>query len=272
MGDTIRPAQKKSTKGSTPIWKRIDDFVKFNSYALVIGISLSFLFLYAKLANLADVVENTLVKNTQFIKEDIGHPIFLSATGQVIVAKRSPLSYSDPRIISYIQNYILDDLVGGVVKLSGNYTATYSSGDDMLRKYSGFKDFSVRFLREDSSMLLPYVNNLFLAIKEDTLPNYINVVSSRMEGYSVKKLSRKDGGDGLTHIRGRVIGRTVVKSWIEDLKKWDTRDMEMSIPFELVVNVPEYADIGNPFGFHFVEIEVPLLKKPSAREVLNGKS
>ena len=266
-----RQTEKKTSGMTTPMWKRIDDFVKYNSWALVAMVALSFLYVSSTIGDLADTVEKTLVKNTRFIRENIGHPIFLSATGQVVVAEKTPLSFSDARIREYILNSLFDNLVAGTVRVSKNYKVQYSDGDDILKRYNRFRNFYGRFLHGDPSQLRDYAKNLYLAITEDTLPNYINVVDSHISNYQIKKVAINEGGDGLTHISGMAVGHVVVKSWIADLNQWDTRETMLNIRFSIVADPAKYADIGNPFGFFFTDLDIPITKKPTARSIINEK-
>ena len=248
------------------IWKRINRFVQYNTYAITAGILLTFVFLDMKIGSLSDRVEETLVKNTDYIKRNIGHPIFLSATGQVIVAKKSPMSYYDDRFKQYLVNNITDRLIMGLVRLSGNYKIRYYNGKDILKKNKEIKAFIDNFLAGRSHALIKYADSLYLAMVEKRLPEYIDILNAKTNNYSV----RKDPHDGKTHISFTLEIRAIIKSWIKDLGRWDTREISIRIPAELIIDPSRYANIGNPFGIYFKEIDIPAILKPTPNAVMQN--
>lgn len=248
------------------ISQRINNFIRANSYVLTVGIILTFFVLNMRLSSLADEVERTLVKNTEYIKRNLSTPIFLSATGQVLTVKKSPMGFEDERFKSYLSNLISDVFITGLIKLSSNYSIPFTKAEDIITKNKRFHEFFTNYAEPEASKEL--IDALYWSVLEGRLPEYVDLIGSKIVKY---KITQVDQGD-LPAIEGRIIFTAVAKSWIVDMSKWDTRTINISIDFSLTVDVFKYANTLNPFGVHFTSISMPIPNKPSGRFIVNEKN
>ncbi|HHO42403.1 MAG TPA: hypothetical protein ENN12_03485 [Epsilonproteobacteria bacterium] len=251
--------KKKITLGNEEIWKKINRFVQHNTYVLTGGLIFTFLFLNYKIGSIADTMNETLVQNTHYIKKNISHPIFLSATGQVIVADKSPMSYYDERFKQYLVNNITDNLIVGLVKISNNFTQKYNGAEDLINRYDRFNYFIKEFTNGNKQVISQFANSLYLSIIENKLPEYIDIIGTKIETYTVREDKEKSGK---TYFEGKISIEAVVKSWIPAKAEWDTRRIEFKVGYKMEADPARYAHIGNPFGINFTSLDIPVILKP----------
>jgi hypothetical protein len=257
-----------SDKNSS-IFAKINDFITLNSFALfllVLGVWLHQIFVVGATVK---ELESNQYKMVKYLQENVNKIYFLSASGMAITATKSEVSYSDERFKSYIVNEIVDKLVAGNIVLSSNYKITYASANDLVIKNHRINDFYGRFIKPDGSVLAAYARALHRAIVDGKYPEYINVLSQSYEKFVVRKPTEES--QFKTKIDATLKLTLLVKSWIRDLKKWDTREVEIRVPFIAVIDVERYVNIGNPFGVHFEKLDLPIIHKPTATQIMEGK-
>lgn len=242
--------------------QKINNFVRTNAYVLTIGIALTFVVLNMRLSSLADKIEETLVKNTEYIKKNISTPVFLSATGQVLTIKKSPMGYDDERFKGYIKNLLSDIFVVGLVKLSSNYSIRFKKAEDIIIQNKRFKEFFTDFTNLEAGKEL--IDTLYWSVVEGRLPEYVDLTDSNIEKFRIKKTDKDDP----TVIEGNILFSAVAKSWIVDMSKWDTRAIKIRFNFTLVIDVFKYGNVSNPFGIHFTSISMPIPNKPKGRGII----
>jgi len=258
-----------SQNKNTSIIAKISDFVSLNAFVLMLIMFAIWVHQVYVVGGTVQRVENRQAAMIKYLKENVNKVYFLSASGMAITATRSEVSYTDPRFKGYIANEIIDKLISGNIVLSSNYKVTYVSGDEILSKNDRIKDFYTRFVSPHKAVLTPYLRTIHRAVVDGRYPEYINVLTHRYTSYTIRKPDEKNGFK--TSIKGSISLNVLVKSWIRELKQWDTREVSMSVPFELYIDVDKYVNIGNPFGIHFSSIKLPVLKKPTATQVVEGK-
>jgi len=266
MKNNIRAS---SQNKNTSIIAKISDFVSLNAFALLlllVAIGLHQIYVVGGAAQRVEQRQNAMVK---YLKENVNKVYFLSASGMAITATRSEVSYTDPRFKAYIANEIIEKLISGNIVLSSNYKVTYASGDEILTKNKRIHDFYTRFASPDKAVLTPFVRALHRAVVDGRYPEYINVLERSYTKYTITKPNEENGFK--TVISGGISMNALVKSWIRELKQWDTREVTIQVPFELYIDVSKYVNIGNPFGIHFSSIKLPVLQKPTATQVAQGK-
>jgi len=258
-----------SQNKNSSIIAKINDFVSLNSFALVLIILAVWIHQVYVVGNTIERVENRQAAMIKYLKENVNKVYFLSASGMAITATRSEVSYTDERFKAYIANEIINSLLSGNIVLSSNYKVTYVSGNDILKKNDRINDFYKRFVAPHESVLSVFTRALHRAVVDGRYPEYINTMSHKYTNYTIVKPNEKNGYKQVIH--GGLAVNVLVKSWIRELKQWDTREVTLNIPFKLYIDVEKYANIGNPFGIHFTSIKVPVLQKPTATQVSEGK-
>jgi hypothetical protein len=254
---------------NTSIIAKISDFVSLNAFALlllILAIWVHQVYVVGATVERVEMRQNAMVK---YLKENVNKVYFLSASGMAITATRSEVSYTDERFKSYIANEIIDKLISGNIVLSSNYKITYVSGDEIITKNKRINDFYTRFVSPDKAVLTPFVRALHRAVVDARYPEYINVLTHKYTQYTIQKPNEKNGYR--TTIKGGLQLTVLVKSWIREVKQWDTREVSLNIPFTLYIDVAKYVNIGNPFGIHFTSVKLPVLHKPTATQVVEGK-
>lgn len=199
------------------------------------------------------------------LKENLGKVHFLSASGQHVVGNRYEVGYEDDRFKQYLKNIILDNLVQGLSELTNGFTVVFRNGAEIKKKNERFAYFEKTFVPKGSNLLGLYRNSLHRIVVEGRLPEYISLSSSKFIHYYVERKTKEQQNN--PHLKGSLSVKVFLKSWIKELKVWDTREVTMNIPFEAVVDIEKYANIGNPFGISFIELEIPTILKPKASDV-----
>lgn len=248
---------------------KISDFVSLNAFALLLLIFAVWAHQVYVVGGTVERVEKRQAAMIKYLKENVNKVYFLSASGMAIAVERSTVSYTDRRFKAYIANEIIDKLISGNVVLSSNYKVTYKSGEEILEKNRRIHNFYSRFVAPDKEVLRPFVRALHRAVVDARYPEYINVLESSYTRYTITKPNEENGFK--TTIQGGINLKVLVKSWIRELKQWDTREVALSVPFTCTIDVGKYVNMGNPFGIHFSSITIPVLQKPTATQVAEGK-
>jgi len=266
MKSNIRAS--KQDKNSSIIAK-ISDFVSLNAFVLMLIMFAIWIHQIYVVGGTVQRVENRQAAMIKYLKENVNKVYFLSASGMAISAKKSKVSYTNDRFKAYIANEIIYNLINGNVMLSSNYKITYLSGDEILKKNQNINDFYTRFVAPNKEVLTSYLRSLHRTVVDGRYPEYINTLSRKYTKYIIQKPNKQNGFK--TVITANLSLNILVKSWIREFKRWDTREIPMNIPFKLYIDVAKYVNIGNPFGIHFINLQVPILKKPTATQVQTGK-
>jgi len=254
---------------NTSIIAKISDFVSLNAFVLMLIMFAIWVHQVYVVGSTVDRVEKRQSAMIKYLKENVNKVYFLSASGMAITATRSEVSYTDERFKSYIANEIIDKLISGNIVLSSNYKVTYVSGEDILTKNDRINNFYKRFVAPHTVVLSTFTRALHRAVVDGRYPEYINVLSHRYTSYIIQKPNKENGFK--TIIKASLSLNVLVKSWIRELKQWDTREVVLNVPFEFYIDVVKYVNIGNPFGIHFQSIKLPVLQKPTATQVAEGK-
>lgn len=214
-----------------------------------------------------DEALGTIKEHGSLLKENLGKVHFLSASGQHVVGDRYEVGYEDDRFKLYVKNVILDNLVQGLAELSNGFSVKFKNGKEINKKNERFVYFEGTFLPKEKDILKLYRDSLYRSTVEGRLPEYISISGSKFLSYSVLKNSvdRKSA----PQIEAKMKVKVFLKSWIKELKKWDTREDEIIIPFKAEINVEKYANIGNPFGIRFINIKIPTILKPRASDIVS---
>ena len=258
----------KSNKDDS-IFAKINDFISLNSFVLlllILGIWLHQVFIVGSTVNELQQNQNRMI---HYLKKNVNKVYFLSASGMAITATKSKVSYADERFKSYLVNEITDSLIGGNIVLSSNYKITYASANELITKNKRINHFFKRLVKPHGSVMAPYARSLHRAIVEGKYPEYINVISHRYDKFVIRKPSKETNFK--TKIEATIVLRLLVKSWVRDLKEWDTREVPLRINFDVIVDVDKYANIGNPFGVHFKSLDIPIIHKPTGTEIMDAK-
>jgi len=264
----VNKRASKSNKNSSIVAK-INDFITLNSFALFLLVLAVWFHQIFVVGTTVKELEANQYKMVKYLKDNVDKVYFLSASGMAITATKSEVSYADERFKSYMVNEITDKLMYGNIVISTNYKVTYKSGSELVLKNKRINDFFTRFVKPHGNVLAPYARSLHRAMVEGRYPEYINVLSQQYTKYIITKPSEATGYK--TKIDATIKLNLLVKSWIRDLKKWDTREVKIIIPFVVLIDVAKYANIGNPFGIHFVELKLPVIHKPTATQIMEGK-
>lgn len=242
---------------------KINNFMQVNSYAFSIGILLTFFVLNYRLSTLAAVVEDTLVENTRYIKKNIGHPIFLTASGRFLVANKTEMGYYHERFKNNISSTVSNALVTGLIKLSDNYKIKFEKPIDIINKNIFLSDFTDSFV-SDRQVLSEYYKGLYQIMGEWRYPEHMDIVSIQMNTYSIDSVHGEEKNKYRT-LRAVVSPTVIIKSWIKELNIWDKRRAVLNIKIRAFIN-PENASTRNPFGVDYKAIKYVLPVKPTARE------
>jgi len=264
----VNTRASKSDKNSSIVTK-INDFVSLNSFALLLlmlGIWFHQVYVVGDTVKQLEANQHKMVK---YLKENVDKVYFLSASGMAITATKSEVSYADERFKSYMLNEIVTKMLAGNIVLSSNYTITYANYNEFVTKNAQVKNFYTRFVKPNKGVLESSLRSLHRAVVEGKYPEYINVLSQKYVHYKIIPPSEETGPQ--TKIDAKVVLTILVKSWIRDLKRWDTRKMKISIPFSVRIDVAKYANIGNPFGIHFEKLQIPAIHKPTGSQIRDEK-
>ncbi len=248
--------------------ERLNTFFKGNIYLLAFGmVALSMLTMCSN-SSFKDDAISKIEKHGLLLKENLGKVHFLTASGQHVVGERFEVGYEDERFQLYVKNIILDNLVQGLAELTKGFTLKFHNGEDIKAKNERFAYFENTFVTKNSPLLSLYRESLNRIVVEGRLPEYISLSDSRFSFYSIKKsLSGESGENSSPEIVAKLQAKVFIKSWIKELKVWDTREVVLNIPFKAIISVEQYANIGNPFGVMFKEIEIPTILKPKASDI-----
>jgi len=266
MKNNIRASKQDK---NTSIIAKISDFVSFNAFTLLLLIIAIWAHQVFVVGFTVERVEHRQDAMIKYLKENVNKVYFLSASGMAITATRSTVSYTDPRFKAYVANEIINHLANGNIVLSENYTVTYTSGDEILEKNPKINDFYKRLVSPNKEVLSTFTRAIHRAVVDGRFPEYINVLESQFSKYKIV-LPNEENGNRIM-ISGELSLKTLVKSWIRELKQWDTRMVMLNVPYSFTIDVAKYANIGNPFGIHFEELNMPVLQKPTATDVAQKK-
>jgi len=264
----INKRASKSNKDSS-IFAKINDFITLNTFVLFLLALAVWIHQIFVVGATVKELESNQYKMVKYLKDNVNKVYFLSASGMAITATKSAVSYSDERFKSYIVNEIIEKLIHGNIVMSSNYKMTYTSADDLVTKNPRVYDFYMRFIKPHGIVLAPYARSLHRAIVDGKYPEYINVLSQKYTNYIVHKPTEETNFK--TKIKATLALRLLVKSWIRDLKEWDTREIDITVPFSIIIDVNKYVNMGNPFGIHFENLGLPVMHKPTATQIVEGK-
>jgi len=164
----------------------------------------------------------------------------------------------------YIKNIILDNLIQELTELSRVFSVKFGSGKD-IKKNEKFSYFEDTFIGRNNDILDLYRDSLCHTIIEGRLPEYILILESKFLSYHVIK-DPKNQNTAPT-IEAKLKVKFLLKSWIKEIKQWDTRETDIIIPFNTEINAEKYANMENPFGIRFTSIKIPTILKPKASDV-----
>lgn len=251
--------------------KRINTFFKENLFILAFSFVLMNILTMCSNSNFKSESLQLMKDQNLFLRENIGKVHFLSATGQVAVGEKQKLSYADSRFKSYIQNVLINNLLQGKGSLTGGFDKKISirRWQDLSVVNDKLKLFKSSFLKKNSTVIDSYQKSLFLAILEKRLPEYMIPTNVGFEYYRVNSKFLKKNQKKT--IDGKIRVSVYIKSYIKELGKWDTREVEANIRFKIEINVAEYANYDNPFGIVFDDLDMPTLLKPDASSVERGR-
>lgn len=247
---------KKMSEQNNGTNKKINSFVSKNSYVVIIGLVLFFMYVFVEFGS----IKSEIMESQKYIKKNIGQPIMLSATGQVIVAEKSPVTYYDPRMKQYVANILIDNLIQGMAIITKAYTVFPKSGKDMVKKNKRFAYFNDVYLL-DEKQLLKYANTVQQAIIEDKYPEVISPYDMEITRY------KYDKSDNTLEIKIKITATT--KSWTKAKSgnnKWVNKKIVIKLDATAVFDAEKYADISNPFGLKFKTIILPVPLKPAYRQ------
>jgi len=265
-----RPKTSEQNAVLTSNNKRINSFFKSNIYLLAFSMVALNLLTYCSNSDFHDESIKILENHGDLLKRNLGKVHFLTASGQHIVGQKRAIGYNDPRFKRYIVNAILENQIQGLGALSKGFKVKILKDTDISNKNEKWKFFDDVFLSAFPSVNKLYREGVFRAIIEGRYPEYILVEEAKLDGY--QDMPQEDNPE-IRHLKGNIRAKLYVKSYIKELKVWDTREIDISVIFKATINVAEYADVGNPFGLEFTEIQIPTILKPTATEVarLRGK-
>jgi len=258
-----------STDKNGSIFSKINDFITLNNFLLfllILGVWFHQVFIVGETVNTLKDNQNRMI---HYLKDNVNKVYFLSASGMVVTAKKSKVSYVDERFKSYLANEITDSLIGGNIVISSNYKVVFASPAEIVRKNRRIGHFYKRFIAPQKQTINKYVRTLHRAIIEGKYPEYINVISYKYESFLLRKPSELNGYT--TKIEGTLKVGLLVKSWVRDLKEWDTREVPIQINFEVLIDLDKYVNIANPFGVHFEKLEIPIIHKPTGTEIMESR-
>jgi len=263
----LRQNKPKNTKQTLEsLDARLNTFFKSNIYLLAFGmVGLNVLTMCSNSSFHEDALEQ-IDTHGALLKENLGKVHFLTATGQHVVGERFEVGYDDERFKLYLKNVVLDNLIQGLGEMTKGFTLKFINANDIKKNNERFSYFEDTFLPDGSTLLSLYRESLRQIIVEGRLPEYISFSDSVFKNYSVIKNKSEKGAP--VSIEGIIKSKLMIKSWIKEVKKWDSREVVISIPFKAVIDVAKSANIGNPFGIIFTEIQIPTIVKPKASDVV----
>ena len=258
----------KSDKNSSII-NKINDFVTLNTFAiflLILAVWFHQIFVVGATINKLEKNQDSMVR---YLRDNVNKVYFLSASGLVLSAKKGEISYADERFKSYLSNELISSFVGGNIEISSNYKITFDTPSSIIRNSKKIGQFYQRFVQPHQKIMAPFARSLHHALVEGMYPEYINVISHQYIKYRVEEPSEENGFH--ITIKASMAVRLLVKSWIRDLKSWDTREVPITVKFQAIVDVGRYANMSNPFGVHFTGLDFPVIHKPTGFEIRESK-
>ena len=258
----------KSDKNSSMIAK-INDFVTLNNFVIFLLILAVWFHQIFVVGATVDQLEKNQNRMVRYLKQNVNKVYFLSASGLILSAEKGEISYADERFKSFLSNELITSLVGGAIEISSNYTITFKSANDIVHLNKKIGRFYQRFVQPHKKVITPFSRSLYRALIEGKYPEYINVISTRYTKYRVEKPNKKNGQ--YITIKASLAVRLLVKSWVRDLKIWDTREVPITVKFQAIVDVDRYANMSNPFGVHFTGLDFPVIQKPTGFEIRESK-
>jgi hypothetical protein len=246
------------------IIKEISHFVTLNNFVLLIVVLMVWYHQIFVIGGTVSELEKNQNRMIVYLRKNVSSVHYLTATGMLLSTQKSNASLVDERFKSYIANQILETFVGGLIKISSNYTIQYASPEDIIQKNSKIQTFTQSYISGNGAAISAYARSVYRAILENKYPEYMDTIGFAYADYQVTPPSEATGFE--TIAEGSFAVKIVLKSWIPMFKKWDTREKSIVISFKLIVNPDRYAKIDNPFGLHFLNITVPVLHKPTSKE------
>jgi len=256
---------KKSIEKLT-LKQKIHHFINYNALVVVGLIAFVVFHQIFIVGSTVKSLETEQKKMVKYLKDNVSKVYFLSANGQLLSAKKGAISYSDERFKSYLANNITDNLIGGSIWLTENFKIVYNKPEDIILKNKRFNTFYTNFIKPQGSVISKYATDLFKILADKKLPEYIIITSVKYDRYNVYRPSKENNFQ--TTIEATITVNTSVKSWIADLNKWDTRIVSIRVKYKVVVNTDKYANVGNPWGVHFYNLEIPIIVKPEASSLV----
>ena len=256
----------KRDKEKLSLGQTIHRFINLNSLvivSLILIVAFHQIFIVGSTVNSLEKQQEKMVK---YLRENVNKVYFLSANGQVITAKKSSVSYTDDRFKQYLSNNVLDNLVGGSIWLSQDGKILYHKPEDIVLKHKKIKYMYENFIKPNGTVLAPYIKALYTKFSQNKLPEYIIVTDAKYSTYIVHRPSEINNFK--YSINAILDVKINEKSWIPDLKKWDTRVINSIIRYKAIIDPVKYASSGNPWGVHITELKIPVITKPTANEVL----
>jgi len=244
----------------------IHNFINFNSLVIVGLIGVIAFHQFFIVGATVNSLESQQEKMVKYLKENVQKVYFLSANGQIITAKKSGISYSDDRFKQYMSNTILDNLIGGSIWLSKNGKIVYHKPEDLITKNDRINYFYINFIKPNGSVIAPYIKGIYSKLSTNKLPEYLTITSAEYEQYATHKPN--ENNNYKHNINAILKVRVIVKSWIPDIKRWDTREVPIRVRYSAVIDPVKYAKGGNPWGILFTNLEIPILVKPTARSIV----
>jgi len=250
---------------SSKFTEKVNVFFRKNIFLLAVAmVALNFL-TYCSNSSFHDEALSKIDKHGVLLKENLGKVHFLTASGQHIVGDRYELGFADPRFKQYLKNVVLDNLLLGMAELTKGFSVKFKNPQDVYSKNSRIKYFEDNFVTKKAIFMKNYRTALYRAVVEGRYPEYMSVSNAVIDNYVYTKAVNSESKK--PEIRGTIRASLYIKSWIKELKVWDTREIEVRIPFKAIIDVERYATVGNPFGVSFTTVEIPAIIKPTADDV-----
>jgi len=249
------------------LWKKTNVFFKENIYLILFTmIILNVLTLWSNSSFKEEALEKIEMHGT-LLKQNLPKVYFLTAGGQLLVGDRKAINYADDKFKSYLLATLTDSLIQGAVELGVGKKTQWRTPNDIKKKNRKIHDFS-NALIANKSVLGLYIKTIWQTVRDTQLPEYIIPIDIKMKNFTVERNAKVDGE---YHLQGAIKIEVLIKSWISEIGDWDTRKTKVEFPFVAVVNPARYSNIGNPFGIKFTQLDVPVIVKPSASVVKQGR-
>lgn len=262
------PTNTETGASSVPFYTKINVFFRNYIFVIALGILMLNMMTYCSNSDFQKTALDRIGQHGVLLKKNLGKVHFLTATGQHIVGSKRAVGYSDSRFKRYIANIIIDNQIQGLGELTGGFKISIRKAQDIPKKNEKFGFFNKTFLGNNGVSNKLYTDGLYRAIVEGRLPEYIFINESEIKSY--RDVPDEDNSE-IRHLFGTIRASVFIKSWIKELKEWDTREVQISIPFKATVDVAEFAGISNPFGVVFDELDIPVILKPTAEDVARQK-